>query len=75
MEENFIAFLQSVSATGARVCGLLFARFWRSTRDELLAYFAAAFWLMALSWAVLAIVAPTGESRPYVYAIRLRAFL
>ena len=75
MEENLIAFLQAVSATGAWVCGLLFFRFWRSTRDALFAYFAAAFWLMALSWTVLAIVVPTGESRPYVYAIRLLAFL
>jgi len=75
MVENLITFLQAVSATGAWVCGLLFIRFWRATADALFAYFAAAFWLLALSWALLAIVNPTGESQPYVYGIRLVAFL
>ena len=75
MIRNFFIFLQAVSATGAWVCGLVFVRFWRATRDALFAFFAAAFWLLALSWTLLAIVNPVGESRPYIYAIRLLAFL
>jgi hypothetical protein len=75
MKENVIAFLQAVSATGAWVVGLLFLRFWRASRDALFAFFAGAFWLMSLSWTLMAVVNPVDESRPYIYAIRLLAFL
>lgn len=30
------------------VAGLFFLRFWRRSRDRFFAFFAAAFWLMAL---------------------------
>jgi hypothetical protein len=69
-----IAFLQAVNATAALIAGLFFMRFWRDSRDSLFAFFGAAFWLLALSWALLAFVGPTDESRPYIYAIRLVAF-
>lgn len=75
MNQTVIAFLQAVSATLALVSGLIFVRFWRESRDMLFLFFGAAFWMMALSWALLALVSPTGEARPYVYAIRLIAFL
>lgn len=75
MREQAIAFLQAVSATGSWVAGLIFFRFWRASRDSLFGFFAAAFWLLALSWTLLALLNPTGESRPYIYAIRLLAFL
>jgi hypothetical protein len=75
MTDRLIAFLQAVSATGAWVCGLCFLRFWRASRDALFAFFAGAFWLMALSWVLLALINPTGDGRPYVYAVRLLAFL
>lgn len=75
MNQTLIAFLQAVSATLAWVSGLIFVRFWRESRDVLFLFFGAAFWMMALSWALLAIVNPTGEGRPYAYGIRLVAFL
>lgn len=75
MNHTLIAFLQAVSATLAWVSGLIFVRFWRESRDVLFLLFGAAFWVMALSWALLALVNPVGEGRPYVYAIRLVAFL
>jgi hypothetical protein len=70
-----IPFLQTVSATAAAAAGLFFFRFWRESRDRLFAFFGAAFWVLALSWALLALIDPSDETRPYVYAIRLVAFL
>lgn len=75
MRLAIIPFLQTVSATAAAAAGLFFFRFWRESRDRLFAFFGAAFWVLALSWALLALINPTDETRPYVYAIRLVAFL
>jgi uncharacterized membrane protein len=75
MRPNAVVFLQAVSATGALVAGLFFFRFWRDSGDRLFAFFGAAFCLLSLSWALLALFSPTDETRPYVYAIRLLAFL
>ena len=72
---GLVPFLQAVSAALAWVSGLIFLRFWRQSRDVLFAFFGAGFWVMALSWALLALLSPTGEARPYVYAIRLLSFL
>jgi hypothetical protein len=75
MRLAIIPFLQTVSATAAAAAGLFFFRFWRESRDRLFAFFGAAFWVLALSWALLALIDPSDETRPYVYAIRLVAFL
>ena len=74
MRPDYIVFLQAVAATGAFVAGLLFFRFWRESQDRLFAFFGSAFHLLALSWALLGLVSPTEETRPYIYAIRLVAF-
>jgi hypothetical protein len=68
-------FLQAVSATGAWTAGLFFLRFWRESRDPLFAFFGAAFWLLSLSWVLLALTDPAEDARPYIYAIRLLAFV
>lgn len=75
MTHASIPFLQAVCAALAWVSGLIFLRFWRESRDILFVFFGTAFWVMAVSWALLAFVGPDGEARPYVYAIRLLAFL
>lgn len=75
MRTAIIPFLQTVSATAAVAAGLFFFRFWRESRDRLFAFFGAAFWMLAVSWALLALINPSDETRPYVYAIRLVAFL
>lgn len=75
MNHDLIIFLQGISGTGAVVSGLFFFRFWRESRDPLFAFFGAAFCLLALSWTLLAIVSPTEDTRPYVYGLRLIAFL
>lgn len=75
MTSGLVPVLQAVAATAAWVIGLVFLRFWRRTGDALFAFFSAAFWLIALSWLLLALFSPTEEARPYVYGIRLVAFL
>ena len=75
MRLALIPFLQTISATAALASGLFFLRFWRESRDRLFAFFGAAFFVLAVSWALLALINPSDETRPYVYAIRLIAFL
>jgi len=75
MRLALIPFLQTVSATAALASGLFFLRFWRDSRDRIFAFFGAAFLMLALSWTLLALINPSDETRPYVYAIRLLAFL
>ena len=67
--------LQASAATAAWANGLFFLRFWRESRDALFAFFGVAFWLLALSWTALAFFDVREESQPYVYGIRLIAFL
>jgi hypothetical protein len=74
MRPEFVVFLQGMSAAGAFVAGLLFARFWRESEDRLFAFFSGAFHLLAVSWALLGLFSPTDDTRPYIYAIRLVAF-
>jgi hypothetical protein len=74
MRANAIVFLQTFAGTAAWVSGLFFLRFWRESRDPLFAFFGSAFWLLALSWALLALFSPTEEARPYIYGLRLIAF-
>ena len=64
-----------MSATAALATGLFFLRFWRQTGHRVFVYFGAAFWLMALSWSLLALVNPDDETRPLIYSIRLVAYV
>lgn len=75
MNHDIITFLQGISAMGAWASGLFFLRFWRQSHDPLFAFFGAAFWLLAGSWSLLALFSPTDENRPYIYGLRLVAFL
>lgn len=70
-----VAFLQAVSATAAWVAATIFVRYWRESRDTLFALFAVAFTLLGLSWALLSILNPDGDGSPYIYGLRLVAFL
>jgi hypothetical protein len=71
---NYVVFFQSVASTCAAIGGLFFFRFWRGSRDPLFLWFCAAFWLIALSWGLLALFSPYEEARPYIYVLRLVAF-
>jgi hypothetical protein len=72
---RLVAFLQAVGSTCAWICAAIFVRFWRENRDQLFVYFALAFTLIGISWAILSIVNPIGDASPYVYGIRLIAFV
>ena len=72
---GLVIFLQGFSVAGALIAGLLFLRFWRASRDRLFVHFAIGFWMIAASWAALGLFSPTEEARPYVYGLRLVAFL
>jgi hypothetical protein len=70
-----VVFLWGALAAVSATVALLFLRFHRQRRDRLLALFGAAFAVLAAHWAVLGIAQPAAESRPYVYLLRLLAFL
>jgi hypothetical protein len=72
VNHDTVIFLQGISSMGAYASSLLF--FWRQSRDSLFVFFSAAFALFGLSWSLLALISPTGDSAPYVYSLRLVGF-
>ena len=68
-------FLHGAIMMGFLIAGLFFLRFHRRTRERLFAIFAASFFVLALERVVLSLVHQNAEFRPYVYLIRLTAFL
>jgi hypothetical protein len=75
MNHDTVVFLQGISSMGAYTSSLFFWRFWRQSRDSLFAFFSGAFALLGLSWSLLALFSPTAESAPYIYSLRLIAFV
>jgi Family of unknown function (DUF5985) len=69
------SFLTGVATMGFLVAATFFARFWRETRDRLFLLFAVAFVALGLNRALLAVFDPGRESQPYLYIIRLGAFV
>lgn len=57
------------------VCGLFFIRFWTRTRDGLFLAFAVAFWLLAASQGLVALIDAPREEESWIYLLRLVAFL
>ena len=68
-------FFAGAIAMGFLICGLFFWSFWRRTRDSLFAWFAVAFWLLALGQSLLALTGIPVEERSWIYLLRLAAFL
>lgn len=75
MTADLNAFLSGAITCGFLVASLFFARFWRRTRDGLFIAFAAAFALLGLNQALLALSGIPVEERSPLYLIRLVAFL
>ena len=69
--------LNAMLAGAIMVCAwaiaLFFLRFWKRTHDRLFAFFAPAFLLLGIERVV--IVSVEVETRPFIYLIRLLAFL
>jgi len=60
---------------GHTIAGAFFLRFWSRTRDGLFLAFAAAFWLLALQQALVALSGGAREEQGWTYVIRLAAFI
>jgi hypothetical protein len=69
------AFLWGALALASWLTGLFFLRFWRTSHDRLFAFFAAAFWVLALNWSTLGVANTAFEHLHYVYGLRLVAFV
>ena len=55
--------------------GVCFLRFWRSSGVRLFFLFAVSFYLLTIERVVLLLADPDNEFAPYIYTIRLAAFL
>ena len=72
---TLLAFLSGAVTLGFATAALFFLRFWRDTRDELFLAFAAAFLLLGVGQAILALGGIPDEQRRWVYQFLLVAFL
>jgi hypothetical protein len=68
-------FFTGAIAMGFVVASVFFARFWRRTGDGLFAAFSAAFALMALNQALVALLEIPREEQSPIFALRLLAFV
>jgi len=67
-------FLAGAATMGFAVASLFFLRFWKSMRDPLFAAFSAAFLLLGLNQALVALADVPLEDRAFFYLLRLTAF-
>ncbi|MCE9553302.1 MAG: DUF5985 family protein [Planctomycetes bacterium] len=72
---NFEPFLLGVIATASITASLFFLKFWRRTRDSLFFAFALAFFIEGINRTALLFVARPNEGSPWIYLVRLLAFL
>jgi hypothetical protein len=68
-------FLLGAIFTASLIAGLIFLRFWRDTRDSFFLSFAAAFTIEALNRASYLLLERPNEGAPWIYIVRLFAFL
>jgi hypothetical protein len=68
-------FLAGMIAMGFAVAGCFFLKFHARTRDGLFLAFAAAFGLLALNQALVALLGIPKEEQSGIYLLRLAAFL
>lgn len=76
MSKEIIAqFLAGALVLAFWAVGFFFLRFWKKTRDRFFKVFAWAFWVLAIERIILLFMSADYEFRPYVYLVRLTAFL
>ena len=68
-------FLLGVIATASVTAGLFFLKFWRESRDSFFLAFAASFLIEGLNRASLLFLPRPNEGNPWIYLVRLFAFL
>jgi hypothetical protein len=71
---TFVPFLHGTVAMGCVIVAIFFLRFWQQSRDRLFMRFAAAFFVLAISYALLGTIPVATEWRVYVFVGRLLAF-
>jgi hypothetical protein len=71
---EMFAFGSGLITMGFVIAGVFFLRFWFRTRDRLFAMFAAAFWLLALNQALVALSGLAREEQTWFYLLRVAAF-
>jgi hypothetical protein len=71
----FAAFLSGAIAMTSLTAAAFFVRFWQKTQDRLFIYFAAAFFLLMLERVMRTVLHLEDELAPFVYGVRLLAFL
>jgi hypothetical protein len=69
------SFLRGMLVAFSATLSLLFLKFWRTSRDRLFGFFAAAFAMLAIDSFAHAVLNPRHESQHYLFLIRLVAFL
>lgn len=66
--------LSGALVTACALVGLVFLRFWKSSRDRLFVYFALSFWLQGVQWLLSALETRSSEFVPWQYLLRLFAY-
>ena len=69
------SFLLGVIATASLTAGVFFLKFWSKTRDSLFLAFGLAFVIEELNRCAVLMLARPNEGSPYIYGVRLLAFL
>ena len=69
------AFLSGAISMACLTIALFFLRFWRQTGERLFVIFAAAFGILMVERLMLATVSASHELAPYIYVMRLFAFV
>ena len=68
-------FLLGVITTSSITAGIFFLKFWKHTRDSLFLAFGLAFIIEGLNRIAVLTVAHPNEGSPWIYLVRLLAFL
>ena len=68
-------FLHGAASISLLVIALFFLRFWKRTHDRLFLFFAGAFTVLMIERIIRATMAVETEWAPYVYSVRLCAFV
>lgn len=68
-------FFAGAAAVTLLVIAMFFIRFWKRTRDRLFLFFAGAFGFLMVERIVRSCMSVETEWAPYVYTIRLIAFV
>lgn len=68
-------FLAGATAVSLFIAALFFLRFWKKTHDRLFLFFSSAFLVLMAERIIRASMAVENEWAPYVYTVRLFAFI